>query len=1202
LSGDAYASVNGQTYTFNIAGNILPAHSQNIQFYISGTSGGGTFDIIANAYVAQASVCNNDTCVFAQSSIEASDTAQLHVVPLTATVNTTDATCGGLCNGSAAVTCTGIAPFGFAWSTGGATTQTDSGLCAGNYSVTVIDAKGCRDTVLFTISEPAPFIATINSVPGIPCSNACTGSASVQLTGGTAPYTYAWSTGATINNISNLCSDSSYSVIVADINGCTTTDNVTMINNYPPVPTASISTLNTDTNCIKVGNAVLFYTPFQSGATYLWNFGDEITSTIQNPSHTFTDFGFFQISLTVTNACDTVSGCKSIFINPATYNCNTVFDIADSTQISGNAAWNNTNYPSGVKVKGDVYIPANQSLAITNVTVLFAPRGRLVVGKGGRLVIKNATLDALGNYMWQGIEVWGQTNLPSTDTLNQGRVYITNNSSITNAYIGVLLGKRLLYGECHWFTTAMGGWDTQKSGGVIRTQNSNFTGNAVDIRFISKSNNDGQTNMIDACKFTCPANLKDAHYSTSATNYYPSIRNSWAGYANANQRTDIGIVSVGLSKLKFTNSTFRNLEYGITTFDNQQTVVSNCKFSYHRQGIRVYNTVTTIQSSYDISGCNFDSIPGNTQNLISYNDDGTAIYTSGSYGDSIHDGNIFNNTYSPTIPAYGIKTDNASGFEITNNRFYSLTTGITIQNSFTSGGNVRAKASSGIYSWQGNIFTTCKTGIATWNDNSALCLRCNDHIPSSSSLDINWVNEPASSLADQGFDPGALINTNAAVQYGSGNLYQTSLNKKIASSTPYKYYHHIDANTIPVPTGPITLLSVGWANSGGKSVTCPFPTPPPSTILPGSLNTPVFLRIDSLNNVVLNLESQYSTLVNNADKGHTQQLLNAINATPPSGQLKNTLLADSPLSDTVLIALNTQNPLSNGNYKNVMNENLPVTRNVVPSFNSRLETLPPGIKNQLKAEQASNPGKITTGYLETMLNQAKLTKQLYFNEIISLLLENNRKADAITLFEREGTPVANMLLAATYLSDSNYSSAAAKIALLPNDNSQYAQWKAYSTFLLNFYAQGKTLEQLDSSQVEYVRTVAYQCPEGMATVNAKAILMYLFRENVPPCLVNGTCSMKLENNPAEKTTSSYLGDNYPDPFSRNTIIPYYLPEGCKGELSIKDVTGRLILIVPLQEGENKLEIDSKDWANGVYFYGMWLNGENVDNKKMIKSE
>jgi len=471
------------------------------------------------------------------------------------------------------------------------------------------------------------------------------------------------------------------------------------------------------------------------------------------------------------------------------------------------------------------------------------------------------------------------------------------------------------------------------------------------------------------------------------------------------------------------------------------------------------------------------------------------------------------------------------------------------------------------------------------------------------------INTEYGTLADQGYTGWqTLTNPIIKSRYGAGNRFNIGINK-IGSIVGYNYYFHdslLSPNYNPrVLSTPITKYQMTNVPFYTKLQSCPFPPIIPSTFnLPVSLNDPVFLRIDSLNNVALILESQYLTLINNADKGHTLELLNAINAVPPTGQLKNMLISDSPLSDTVLITLNNKNPLSNGNYKNVMDENLPVTRNVVPSFYSRVETMPPGIKNQLKAKQAYNPGKITLGYIETLLNRAKLTKQIYFNEIISLLLDtvNNREADAITLFEREGTPAANMLLAATYISDSNYSSAAAKIALLPDDNSQYSLWKAYSTFLLNHYAQGKTLEQLDSSQVEYVRTLAYQCPEIMTTVNAKAILMYLYREQVPACPVNGTKNMKFENNTVKQVKPSFLGDNYPDPFSRNTIIPYYLPEATKGEIIIKDVTGRIILCLSLHEGENKLEIDCKGWANGIYFYGMSINGENIDNKKMVKTE
>ena len=255
-----------------------------------------------------------------------------------------------------------------------------------------------------------------------------------------------------------------------------------------------------------------------------------------------------------------------------------------------------------------------------------------------------------------------------------------------------------------------------------------------------------------------------------------------------------------------------------------------------------------------------------------------------------------------------------------------------------------------------------------------------------------------------------------------------------------------------------------------------------------------------------------------------------------------------------------------------------------------------------KALQANNPGKTTIGSVELQLDQTKQIKALYFSSVISALLDStvNRKADAITLLEREGTPEANLILASTYMSDSNYTAAAAKIAQLPDDNGAYSDWKAYATMLLTHFEQGKTLEELDSNQIAYVRTLAYQCPDEMTTANAKAVLFYLYRETVPPCPAIQAKAQKL--NDKTNSPSSFLGNNYPDPFNNHTIIPYCLPEGVKGELMVKDASGKIMLITPLSNTEDKIEINTKKWATGIYFYGLRIDGREVENRKMIKTE
>lgn len=75
--------------------------------------------------------------------------------PPTVNIITTDVTCNGSCDGIADA---GIVGATYLWSPGGQTTQTITGLCPGNYSVTVTQ-NGCSSTSNTTINQP-PIVTT----------------------------------------------------------------------------------------------------------------------------------------------------------------------------------------------------------------------------------------------------------------------------------------------------------------------------------------------------------------------------------------------------------------------------------------------------------------------------------------------------------------------------------------------------------------------------------------------------------------------------------------------------------------------------------------------------------------------------------------------------------------------------------------------------------------------------------------------------------------------------------------------------------------------------------------------------------------------------------------------------------------------------------------------------------------------------------
>jgi hypothetical protein len=126
--------------------------------------------------------------------------------------------CNGAENGIINITASGGTPgYTYSWSHG-PTTQNVSGLAPGSYSVTVTDSVGCNNTFNFTITEPDS-IAIEATVDG--------NNVTVAVTGGTAPFSYLWSNGATTQNLTDVV-PGEYEVQVTDANGCIAFASVTV--------------------------------------------------------------------------------------------------------------------------------------------------------------------------------------------------------------------------------------------------------------------------------------------------------------------------------------------------------------------------------------------------------------------------------------------------------------------------------------------------------------------------------------------------------------------------------------------------------------------------------------------------------------------------------------------------------------------------------------------------------------------------------------------------------------------------------------------------------------------------------------------------------------------------------------------------------------------------------------------------------------
>ncbi len=208
--------------------------------------------------------------------------------------------CFGNNTGSIDLTVTGgTGPYTYAWSNN-TTAQDPSNLIAGVYTVTVTDANGCTATATVTITQPASALVATTTQVMIACFGGSTGSVNMTPTGGTAPYTYVWTGGSTAQSAIGVPAGT-YTVVVTDANGCTTTISATITQ-----PQAPLSLATTQVNVLCFGNSTGSIDLSPSGGTPGYTYAWSNNSTIQDPLNLIA--GTYTVVVTDANGCiDTTS-------------------------------------------------------------------------------------------------------------------------------------------------------------------------------------------------------------------------------------------------------------------------------------------------------------------------------------------------------------------------------------------------------------------------------------------------------------------------------------------------------------------------------------------------------------------------------------------------------------------------------------------------------------------------------------------------------------------------------------------------------------------------------------------------------------------------------------------------------------------------------------------------------------------------------
>ncbi len=204
-----------------------------------------------------------------------------------------DVACAGGSDAVATATSiSGTAPFQYAWNSG-ANTSTQTNLEAGSYQVTVTDALGCIGVAEINVSEPPPTTVNVATLM-VTCFGGNNASASAELIGGFAPFSYVWSNGQISANASNLPAGN-YQVTVTDSNGCYGSGSFSITEPPPLMATASASMVscfggNDATATASVPGGI---PPF----SYVWSNGQTLPNATGLPA------GIYLVTITDAIGC-----------------------------------------------------------------------------------------------------------------------------------------------------------------------------------------------------------------------------------------------------------------------------------------------------------------------------------------------------------------------------------------------------------------------------------------------------------------------------------------------------------------------------------------------------------------------------------------------------------------------------------------------------------------------------------------------------------------------------------------------------------------------------------------------------------------------------------------------------------------------------------------------------------------------------------
>ncbi|MCX6234590.1 MAG: S8 family serine peptidase [Bacteroidetes bacterium] len=848
-----------------------------------------------------------------------------------------------------------------------------------------------------------------------------------------------------------------------------------------------------------------------------------------------------------------------------------------------NITWTDTVY-----VRNYINIQPGGRLTIKSF-VGFNSNARVDVQKGAKLIIDGGHLSGPFNSLWWGIEVWGDPKQVQ-DTIHQGMVIIKNNGIIENARIGI--------------ETDNSKSSPSKGGGIIICNKAVFKNNIIAVLFKEYKNEN--ISLFNKCDFITTQELNegakfDCFVELNGVNGINFMGCSFENTRNPNscdlEERGIGINSFdsqfGMNQTCNTNvvpcscyrkDTLRGLFYGVRALGASPAktcVIRHSVFDMNKTGIYLgevdYASITENQFYVKpIPGANIE------EEILG------GLYLDQCNGYQVEENN-FEPDNTPVPPGGGTRVGlviNNSGpqpNEIYNNYFNHLSYGTLAQNQ-----NRKNDGSEGLQ------------------------IKCNDY--DICEYDIAVTAESTGNEIGIKYNQGSGFNDPTAP---AGNTFSYTWQNDTSDYTntcnDIKYWFHKNNhgyNIIPINRSP----SVDTASNNQNPLTYKKDESCPSNLNPGGGG----IEQDKLamNAFEQKADSVQSLLNLLLDGGDTEALNIGVQTSWPDEayEIYEELLSVSPyLSDTVMVsAVNKENVLSSAMVTDILvaNPHSAKSDTVMQTVDNRMYQLSDDQRAEIEEGQFIISAKES---LESSLSYYEAERSYAFNSVVRWFLNDTNNVSStdsiIQYLESENKPEAKYALAYEYLSLGDSSNTISDLNSIPEifnlsteQMEQHQNYMLYFNLLLSLSAQGKSIFDVDSTQIDSLYQLLDQS-SGQLHAYIRNILIsidtltyhepYIFPES-------GTKSTRVLNRFVQKKQEENSLKLYPNPACDYVVMEYKLKEWPKEALiHVYSIEGKSLGVIILRKPMDYLVIDTKDFKNGLYLFHLIVGNKAQDFARLI---